>query len=154
MFKRSSITLTVLTLGAIALSACVSTRSRHGFVAEANEQELEAQSGIDTKESVIARYGEPSIRPEMNDKSWYYVTFTTNSRAFYRTRTTTREVVAFKFDEEGVVTGVDRFALEDGIPVNIVDRETPSRGKELSVLEQLLGTVGQLPITEEQGPGQ
>ncbi|MGV6800495.1 MAG: outer membrane protein assembly factor BamE domain-containing protein [bacterium] len=154
MLKRSFVTSAILLGTTLLLSACVSTRARHGFVAEANEAELEAQVGIDSKDSVLARYGEPSIRPTLDEEAWYYVTFTTNARAFYRTRTTNRNVVAFRFDENDMVKAVDRFELKDGIPVNLVDRETPSRGKELSILEQLLGTVGQLPITEEQGPGQ
>ncbi|MEG0818434.1 MAG: outer membrane protein assembly factor BamE, partial [Brevundimonas sp.] len=35
-------------------------------------------------------------------------------------------------------------------------RETPTRGRQLTILEQLLGNVGrgQLPRTEEDVPGQ
>ena len=36
-------------------------------------------------------------------------------------------------------------AIEDGRYVNYVDRKTPTRGRELSVLEQVFGTIGRLP---------
>ena len=46
--------------------------------------------------------------------------------------------------------------LDDGQDVAMSDRETPTRGRELTILEQLLGNVGrgQLPRTEEDVPGQ
>jgi len=38
------------------------------------------------------------------------------------------------------------------VPVNYVDRKTPTRGRELSVLEQIFGTIGRLP-TDRLGGG-
>ena len=143
-------------LAAPLLCACVSTRAQHGYVPERGEDALTAEVGIDTKESVLARYGEPSVRPAMFDDVWYYVSSATNSRAFYKTETTRREVTAFAFAEDGSVFEVATFGLEDGRPVNIVSRTTPTRGKELSFLEQLIGGVGQvpgLPGGGPQGPG-
>lgn len=133
-------------------AACVSTRAQHGYVPERGETGLEAEVGIDTKESVLARYGEPSVRPAMFDDVWYYVSSATNSRAFYKTQTTRRNVTAFAFDDGGRVFEVATFGLEDGRPVNIVSRTTPTRGKELSFLEQLIGGVGQLPGVPGGGP--
>ncbi len=136
-------------------AGCVSTRARHGYVIERGESALEAQVGVDTRESVLARYGEPSVRPALSDDVWYYITSATNSRAFYNTETTQRQVVAFAFDEDGQVTGVETYDLSDGRSVDLVDRETPTRGKELSFLEQLIGGVGQLPgPQDEAGPQQ
>lgn len=154
VFASRAVRYGFLAFVVLSMTACVSTRNRHGFVPERNEETLEALVGVDTQESVLARYGEPSVRPTLDGDTWYYMTFTTNARAFFRTRTTTRNVVAFQFDDEGTVVAVNEFGLEDGVPVNLVDRETPSRGKELSILEQLLGTVGQLPLPEEEAPGQ
>jgi outer membrane protein assembly factor BamE (lipoprotein component of BamABCDE complex) len=143
----------VLAAVVISLTACVSTRARHGYVIERGETALEAEVGIDSKESILARYGQPSIVPALNANTWYYISSTSNARAFYQTRTTSREVVAFTFDTEGMVADMTTFDLSDGKTIALVDRETPSRGKELSFLEQLLGTVGQLPNTEQQTPG-
>jgi outer membrane protein assembly factor BamE (lipoprotein component of BamABCDE complex) len=144
----------VLLLLCVTTAACVSTRARHGYVVERGEETLDAQVGIDTRESVLARYGEPSVRPALTDDVWYYVSASTNSRAFYETETTAREVVAFAFDQEGRVADVVTYGLEDGKPVDIVSRVTPTRGKELSFLEQLIGGVGQLPgLPQGQGPG-
>ncbi len=134
----------VLLIG-LALSACVSTRARHGYVIERGETELEAMVGLDTKESVLARYGEPSMRAVLTDDVWYYLSSTSNQRAFYQAETMDREVVAFSFDGEGGVAEISRYTLADGELIDPVDRVTRTRGKELSVLEQLIGGVGQLP---------
>lgn len=127
------------------LTACVSTRTRHGYVIERGETQLEALPGVDTKDSVLARYGEPSMRAVLSDDVWYYMSSDTNTRAFYLTETMKREVVAFSFDDQGSVLAVNSYSLEDGSDVNLVDRVTRTRGKELSILEQLVGGVGQAP---------
>lgn len=123
------------------VTGCVSTRSQHGYVVEFGETGLDAMPGIDSKESVLARFGEPSIRPPLNNDVWYYVNQKTNARAFFKTEVYDRDIVAFSFDEEGMVTSVDRLTLADGTNINLVERTTATRGKELSFLEQLLGGV-------------
>lgn len=130
-------------LAGLMLTACVSTRDRHGYVIERGETELSAMPGVDTKDSVLARFGEPSMRATLTDDVWYYASSGTNSRAFFRKDITAREVVAFAFDSDGNVAEVQKFDLDDGIDLAMVDRVTRTRGKELSFLEQLIGGVGQ-----------
>ena len=143
-------------LAALVLSGCVSTRSQHGYVVELGESGLDALPGIDSKESVLARFGEPSVRPPLNDDTWYYIAHKTNARAFFQTQVYDRTIVAFNFDGEGMVTEVNTYTLADGTNVAISDKITATRGKELSFWEQLLGGVGQaaLPIPDGQPGGQ
>jgi outer membrane protein assembly factor BamE (lipoprotein component of BamABCDE complex) len=127
---------------ALLATGCVSTRAQHGYVVEFGETGLDALPGVDSKESVLARFGEPSVRPPLNDDTWYYISQKTNARAFFQTQVYDRDVVAFRFDGEGMVEGVDRYTLEDGTQVDMVGRVTATRGKTLSFWEQLLGGVG------------
>lgn len=128
-----------------ALQACVSIRSNHGYVLERGQTELKSEAGLDTKESILAKYGEPSMIGTFNRNAWYYLNSSDQTRAFFNAKTTARFVVAFHFDEEGVVTSQEQFSLADGNKIKLVSRETPTRGKELNFWEQLLGNVGQLP---------
>ena len=137
--------------GLMAAQGCVSFRSSHGYVLERGEEGLQGEVGLDTKESVLARYGEPSMIGTFDDNAWYYMTSLERSRAFFKPKTTQREVIAFSFDEAGVVEDIQTFTLADSLNVNLVGRETPTRGKELSFWEQLLGNVGQLPAATGQG---
>ena len=79
-----------------------------------------------------------------------YRTGTPNSRAYYKTQTRSRTVVAFNFDPEGVVNEVVNYDLANAMDIALIERETPTKGKELSVLEQLIGNVGALPT--QNGP--
>jgi len=139
--------------GVMALQACVSVRSNHGYVLERGQTELKAEPGLDTKESILAKYGEPSMIGTFNRNAWYYLNSRDQTRAFFHAKTRTRVVVAFHFDEEGLVTGQEQFDLSDANKIKLVSRETPTRGKELNFWEQLLGNVGQLPTAiGGQGP--
>ena len=143
--------------GVLALQACVSVRSTHGYILERGQTELTAEPGLDTKESVLAKYGEPSMIGTFNRDAWYYMNSSDQTRAFFHAKTNRRFVVAFHFDEEGVLASEERFDLSDANNIKVVSRETPTRGKELNFWEQLLGNVGQLPSAiggQAPGPGQ
>jgi len=67
---------------------------------------------------------------------------------------TVTEITFAEGDEK--VANVRTLGLEDGRQIAMERRETPTRGRQLTILEQLLGNVGrgQLPRTEDDVPGQ
>jgi len=139
------------------LQACVSVRSTHGYSLERGQTELTGEAGLDTKESILAKYGEPSMIGTFDRNAWYYMSSLDTTRAFFYAKTQSRQVVAFYFGPEGVVSEVNNFDLSDGERLKTVSRQTPTRGKELNFWEQLLGNVGQLPAGLGEGnrpPGQ
>ncbi|NWG91643.1 MAG: outer membrane protein assembly factor BamE [Parvularculaceae bacterium] len=140
-------------LAVVGLSGCVSYRTAHGYVLERGETALTAQTGVDTKESVLAKYGEPSVIGTFDRNAWYYVSALDASRAFFRPEVTARTVVGFHFNADGVVERVETIDLADAVDVKVASRETPTRGKELGFWEQLLGNVGQLPAGGLGGQG-
>lgn len=87
---------------------------------------------------------------------WYYISQTTEKYTYNRPQVTQRSVTEITFAEDDKVASVRNLGLEDGQQVAMQSRETPTRGRELTVLEQLLGNIGrgQLPRTEENTPGQ
>ncbi|MEZ5921682.1 MAG: outer membrane protein assembly factor BamE [Parvularculaceae bacterium] len=140
----------------MSLQGCISYRSNHGYVLERGETALTAKEGVDTKESVLAKYGEPSMIGTFDRNRWYYMSSADASRAFFRPETTARQVVEFSFNDDGVVNTVKTFDLADSVDVKVSSKTTPTRGKELGFWEQLLGTVGQLPaggVGAGAGPG-
>lgn len=149
--KRSLGLVLSLGLAATALSGCVTIRSSHGYVLERGESSVAAEAGVDTKETVLARYGEPSTIAAFDPNVWYYISSLEQQRAFLKERTSVRKVVAVKFAQNGKVEKVENFSLDDGEEISLVKRVTPTRGKEMSFLEQLLGNVGRLPAPQ---PGQ
>lgn len=128
----------------LALGACTSTKSSNGFqVVEAKPTDVKV--GEDTRSTVQDRLGSPSVVSTFEPNIWFYVSQATERRAFFRPKVTAREVVAITFDEttEKVVS-VNDYDLADGRQIAMNDRETPTRGRELSIIEQLLGNVGRV----------
>jgi len=99
MQLRPFITL-ALAASTVAISGCNPVLRTHGYVATADAKPQAVEPGSDTKSSVLARLGNPSVEGTFDDDletdTWYYM--------------------------------------------NQV-------GRELSVLEQIFGSVGRLPTS-------
>ncbi len=144
MKQTISIALVVAALGVTGCSPIVDKR---GYVPE--EEKLSSVSiGSDDKERIYTKLGSPSTMATFEENTWYYISSRTERFGFFAPRITDRQIVAVTFDENDVVTNVANYGLEDGRVVNYVDRSTPTRGKELTFLEQMFGNIGRLP-----GPG-
>ena len=148
--------LAVLAALAPLAVACAPVVGNHGFqVIDKDPKEIAV--GTDTKATVLAQLGSPSAVSTFEDNIWYYISQTTERYTYNRPQVSQRSVTAITFNEgDDKVTEVRNLGLEDGQQIAMERRETPTRGRELTVLEQLLGNVGrgQLPRTDEDVPGQ
>jgi outer membrane protein assembly factor BamE (lipoprotein component of BamABCDE complex) len=134
-------------LAAAASAACTPVVRRHGYVPE--EQPLSAiQPSVDTKSSVLERYGNPSTAGVFDENTWYYVTNVVEQLGYLQPQSSARSIVAVHFDAAGMVSNVETFSLADARNPSLVNRTTPTRGRELTILEQLLGNVGRLPTDQ------
>ena len=149
MKRHLSLTLLVAAC-AIGASACNPVLRSHGY-RYTTQEEPNITPAEDTEASVLARLGNPSTRGTFEENTWYYISSTRESLAYLRPATRDRRIIAVSFDEAGVVSTVNEYSLEDGRVVAYADRETPTRGRELSFLEQLLGNVGRLPSEQFGG---
>ncbi|ASD28195.1 SmpA / OmlA family [Brevundimonas diminuta] len=142
---------------AAAAGACAPVVATQGFQAvDAKPQDIEA--GVDTRETVLAKLGTPSTTSTFEtDNVWYYLTQTTQRYTYNKPEVSQRTVTEITFADGGEkVANVRTLGLEDGRQIAMERRETPTRGRQLTILEQLLGNVGrgQLPRTEDDVPGQ
>ena len=142
---------------AAAAGACAPVVATQGFQAvDAKPQDIEA--GVDTRETVLAKLGTPSTTSTFEtDNVWYYLTQTTQRYTYNKPEVSQRTVTEITFADGGdKVANVRTLGLEDGRQIAMERRETPTRGRQLTILEQLLGNVGrgQLPRTEDDVPGQ
>jgi outer membrane protein assembly factor BamE (lipoprotein component of BamABCDE complex) len=62
-------------------------------------------------------------------------------------------VVAVYFDGGEKVQQVANYGLKDGIVINYYKGETPARGKDLTVLEQIFGNISNRKLFKDQRPG-
>jgi outer membrane protein assembly factor BamE (lipoprotein component of BamABCDE complex) len=153
--NKAAVSLAVLAaLGALA-SACAPVVGTHGFQT-VDVAPADIRIGEDTKSTVLAQLGSPSATSTFEENVWYYISQTTERYTYNRPQVSQRSVTAITFAADDKVAEIRTLGLEDGQQVAMNDRETPTRGRELTVIEQLLGNVGrgQLPRTDEDVPGQ
>ncbi|VAV94186.1 Outer membrane beta-barrel assembly protein BamE [hydrothermal vent metagenome] len=139
-------TKTILLASALVFtaSACTPITRSHGFVS-AKGSPGDVETGIDNKTTVLTKFGNPSTTAIFEKDTWYYISELREQLGYLRPNVKSRTITSIKFDDTGLVETVDIYTAEDGHLVSLVGRETPTRGRELNVLEQLLGNVGRLP---------
>jgi len=150
------IELLAISIISIGGASCTPTNLYQGFQAiDASPNDVKV--GTDTRATVLAKLGSPTATSTFDKNTWFYITQVSNKTAFYFPRVTKRNIVAIAFDKGNQqVTAVNTFTLKDGRVIAYNNRETPTRGREMTVLEQLLGSLsaaGALPPDENQTPG-
>ncbi len=129
------------TLIAVALAACQPTIDQRGNLPD--DKKISAiEPGVTTKQAVSQLLGTPSSVSTFGDKTWYYISRRTEQTAFFNPQVLDQQVIVVGFDEGGIVRNVQHLNLADSRPVDPSPRETPSAGKELGFVEQLLGNLG------------
>lgn len=141
---------------AASLSACAPVTSYSGFQAIESDPK-DVKVGTDTKSTVRGRLGSPSATGAFDSNTWFYMNQLKSRVAFKQPEVIARNVTAITFNKDSeVVESVNNYTLKDGKVIAFNGRETPTRGRELTILEQILGNVGRggiLPNTDDTVPG-
>lgn len=157
MFRRAaSAALAATLLAATGLTACSPITSYSGFQAIDSDPK-DVVVGTDTKSTVRAKLGSPSVISTFDPNVWFYVNQVKERVAFRKPQVTARNITGIAFNKETeMVETVNVYTLKDGKVIAFNNRETPTRGREMTILEQLLGSVGRggmLPQEDQGVPG-
>jgi len=106
------------------------------------DQVLKVQPGVDTKNEVAQLLGSPSTTGTFNNDKWYYISTRTRSIAFLEPDIEDQQVLVVSFDKTGVVNDMKIIGLEDAKQITPSDRVTPTLGRHITILQQLLGNLG------------
>lgn len=139
----------------LALSACAPTVSNSGYLAFDAKPSTDIKVG-DNRATVLDKLGEPSQTATYKPTEWYYINQTSMKMTYKQPKVTARDVTIINFDPSGeTVTEVKTLTLADGRDLTPNPNKTPTRGRSLTALEQILGTVGQQRIdnSSETNPG-
>jgi outer membrane protein assembly factor BamE (lipoprotein component of BamABCDE complex) len=139
--------LAAFLVAAASLGGCAQV-DRHGHVfmdVDVNQ----VQPGM-SKDQVRLALGSPDTTSTIDGEAYYYISSTQRTVAFMKPQTIDRQVVAVYFDRGEVVRDVAHYGLKDGRVVNFLSAETPARGKDLTLVQQFFGNLGQRRLFEDR----
>ena len=127
----------------LAISACAPVVATRGNMVD--DQRLDqVQVGSTTATQIASLLGTPTAVGTFDPTIWYYIGQRMEQTAFFAPDVTMRRVVVVDFDQRGVVREVAQLGLDDGEDIALVSRETPTRGRSIGFLEQILGNLGRI----------
>lgn len=126
---------------AASLAACQPRIDTRGNLPDPDNV-LRINPGIDGRDQVADLLGTPSSIATFDDRTWYYISRRTETFAFFEPDVVDQEVLMVKFDEAGIVSDMKIYGLEDSQPIQPVERTTPTLGREMTILQQLIGNLG------------
>lgn len=158
--RRRPVSLAAVLLAAVGVAACVPNVDQRGNLPEP-EKIAQIRPGRTTKDQVIKILGTPSSTGIFDDKRWYYISRKTKQVAFLDPDVLDQQVYVVNFDGKGVVQTIDHKDLKDGREIEPAPGATPAPGRELTLVEQVLGNIGRFnkssgasegPETQKPGP--
>lgn len=156
---RRTVPLSRLLLGAlfvpaaVAIAGCDNTVDQRGFAATPGSVE-KLEVGAQSREDVVRLIGSPSAVATFNPNIWYYISETQEYWAFTKPKISAQKVIQVTFNDDGRVSAIKNYDLKDAQDIQMVQRITPTSGKELTILEQVLGNVGKFTgPKKESNPG-
>jgi outer membrane protein assembly factor BamE (lipoprotein component of BamABCDE complex) len=138
--KRLAGLVLVTMIGGV-LSGCAESIKNHGYAPD-DELLAEISVGQDTRGSVQRKIGRPTTTGVFTETGWYYVATTVSEYMYNAPKVIDRRVVAVEFDPNDVVSGVNVYGVEDGRIIDLQTRTTPTQGRQLTIMQQLLGNLG------------
>jgi outer membrane protein assembly factor BamE (lipoprotein component of BamABCDE complex) len=125
----------------LGLAGCMGETLQRGYIP--SETALQQVQVGAPREQVLIALGTPSTTADFGGEIFYYISQRTNRPvAFMNSRVIDQTVLAVYFDEDGAVSQVANYGLEDGQIIDLVSRVTPTGGKDFSFISQLFSATG------------
>lgn len=121
----------------LALGGCVGETINRGYVL--TPETLEQIPVGSSREQVLLALGSPSTTGTLGGEVFYYISQKASRPvAFMNPELTDQRVLAIYFDEEGRVTEVAEYGMQDGKVFDFISRKTPTGGADFGFIGQIL----------------
>ena len=128
-----------------APSMSIGETRTHGYLV--SEEAISQIPPGSSQEQVLVLLGTPSTTSTIGGEVFYYVqTKSHRPVAFAKSRIVDQRVVAVLFDQNRQVERVANYGLQDGVIFDFVSRTTPTTGRELTFVGQILSATPGLGI--------
>ncbi len=136
----------------LAVSACSPSVATRGNLTDPDRL-AEIKAGESRRDDVAGILGTPTSVGTFDPNVWYYIGQKTEKIAFFQPSVLERRVVIVHFDDAGVVREIKQLDESNAQDIEVVDRATPTAGREMGFLEQMLGNVGRFSAKDAKGRG-
>ncbi|WP_210011369.1 outer membrane protein assembly factor BamE [Neorhizobium galegae] len=134
-------TAMAMVVASITVSGCTSMQigdtMYNGYVVD--QKSLELIPVGSSREQVLLTMGTPSTTATFDTEVFYYISQKrTRAVAFMKPKIVDQTVLAIYFDKDGVVARRANYTMQDGKVFDTISRTTPTGGRDLTFLQQLL----------------
>lgn len=139
---RLGAALAVLAIAGVTVSGCTTQEVlKQGYVVDPAALELTPVGS--SREQVLLSLGTPSTTATFDNEVFYYISQKrVRGAMFLKPRLVDQNVLAVYFDEEGTVSQIANYTLQDGKAFDMISRTTPTGGKDQTFLVQMLTGAG------------
>ena len=125
----------------LALIGCETVVHTRGHLPSA-KRVAEIQPGRSNRADIEELLGTPSTRAVFDKEIWLYIGSREETSVFAKPKLLERRILTIRFNQRGVVEELKSYDATNGRLVQLVERETPTKGRELTFIEQLVGNFG------------
>ena len=148
-----------LVIGTAGLTSCKTTEvMNNGYIFD--QQALNLVPVGSSREQVLLSLGTPSTTATFDGEVFYYISQKrTRSAAFMKPKLVDQNILAIYFDKDGIVKQEANYSLKDGKVFDMISRTTPTGGRDMTFLQQILqgggnGINGAKNFLNNLNPGQ
>jgi outer membrane protein assembly factor BamE (lipoprotein component of BamABCDE complex) len=136
--SSAAIAIAATVAASTILSACSTQQIlTHGAVITRDQIDLVPVGS--SKDQVLLALGTPSTTGAFDGEVYYYISQKKQKNfAFQKGKIVEQRVIAVYFDETQIVTRVADYGLQDGKVFDFISRTTPTTGRDLTFLGQIL----------------
>ena len=151
--SKKFVTLLACTTTALALlQGCGATQIDHRGHVFTDVDLEQVQTGM-SKDQVRLALGTPDTTGTVDGDVYYYISSTQRTRPLGRPETIDRKILAIYFNQQDSVAQVANYGMQDGVIFDFIKGETPSRGKQLTALQQVFGNIAnRRSLLKDDGP--
>ncbi|HEX8047899.1 outer membrane protein assembly factor BamE [Rhizobium sp.] len=148
-----------LVIGTAGLTSCKTTEvMNNGYIFD--QQSLNLVPVGSSREQVLLSLGTPSTTATFDGEVFYYISQKrTRAAAFMKPKLVDQNILAIYFDKAGIVKQEANYTLKDGRVFDMISRTTPTGGRDITFLQQILqgggnGINGARNFLNNLNPGQ